>query len=634
MSGLADAPLHAFVDLTADRAPEQAATHGVMGWPHRDHFTAAACRVTCVADPGSTELVSAAARALDWSLIPTDAPVRACNAAMMRAAADQAWFLLLSGPVDASEEALFAMRRCLERDPLFGCAAARIRCADGCCFRRPSRSGQSAGYWIPRRTLAETEDVEVSPELFEASLLFPPHLVAEFGPLDSRFSSIAGAILHYLSKARRCGYRTVIANRALMGISGASCRERGRTPVPDTDQTLLKQLTPDLSRGWEQFRGASNERFEVLSGHAHRTAAVGRPSVLLDIRNVMAVHNGTSRAVLGCVGALHRLSPSWDVTVLAHPAALQFHDVRKMCRGWELTTTPPASPFGVALRLSQPWHIREMVDLHRAALANVYFMLDTISWDVIYPSPQWLDGTWSFLAEHADGFLFDSAFTEKRFLARFPRASDTPRAVCYYPFHPADYVDQRAKRGTDYILVVGNELDHKDAARTLNLLAAAFPFQRFVSLGPPLGELSNLRAHRAGSLSEEDMNQLYAGARYVVFPSFYEGFGFPIVTALAYGKTLIARRSELLDEIAGRCSTGRVIEFARREDLVDIIGRLLHGELIQEERAQPPKPAGLRRWHDVARDIAGFVDSAAAQSSRSRWRMRERAIDQLLAFGS
>ena len=57
---------------------------------------------------------------------------------------------------------------------------------------------------------------------------------------------------------------------------------------------------------------------------------------------------------------------------------------------------------------------------------------------------------------------------------------------------------------------------------------------------------------------------MYSGARCIVFPSFYEGFGFPIVTALAYGKTLIARRSDLLQEIAAHCGSGRLIAFARR----------------------------------------------------------------------
>ena len=46
------------------------------------------------------------------------------------------------------------------------------------------------------------------------------------------------------------------------------------------------------------------------------------------------------------------------------------------------------------------------------------------------------------------------------------------------------------------------------------------------------------------------MHRLYAAAKLVVFPSFYEGFGLPVVTALAYGRTLCARESPVLTEVA------------------------------------------------------------------------------------
>jgi glycosyltransferase involved in cell wall biosynthesis len=558
---------------------------------------------------------------------------------MSRASANRASLLLLHGQVEASEEALFAMRQALERDPMFGCAAARICCSNGCCFRRPSRCGLAPGAWIPRRTLADVPEVEVSPELFESSLLLRPDIVAELGPLDTRFSSLPGAILHYLSRARRCGFRTVLANRAVMAASGVSCdpRQTEVSAVSQDDQALLQRLTPELNRGWEEFRAAANERFEHLSAHAHSAAAgIRRRSLLLDIRNLTTLHNGTSHAVLGCADALYRSSPPWDVTVFAQSSAIQFHGLGKSWPGWTLTTSAPSQPFAAALRLSQPWHIQEMVDLHRAAFFNIYFILDTISWDVVYPPPHRLDGTWSFLADHADGILFDSAFTEQRFLTRFDRAEDICRAVCRYPFDPAEYLDSGAKAPTDsgYILVVGNDLDHKDAVRTIELLSSAFPFRPLVSLGPMLSESPYLRVHKSGSLSGRDVDRLYAEARVVVFPSFYEGFGFPIVTALAHGKTLVARKSELLDEIAARCSTGRLITFTRRNQLVDILGRLLHGEAVLEEPLGRAAGKVSRRWSDVARDIIAFVDDVTRQPARSRWLEREHAVNQLLAFRS
>lgn len=631
-------PLDVFIDLTDDE-PAGAVRNGrLTRWPDPDRLTMSARHVTCVVRPRTWSRLSSSASALGWTIISSESAIRPCSDAIARSATDMAPLLLLRGPVEVTDEVLFAMRRCLMRDPMFGCVAARVRCADGCCFRRPSCNGQMHGHWIPRQTLAELDEMEVSPELFESCLLLAAPVAAEFGALDQRFSTLAGALLHLLSRARRCGYRTVLANRAVVAIAGVSCGDDTRArPVPDPDQALLRRLTPELERGWEQFRAASNERFEILNGQAHRSTGTGRRSLLIDARNVTAGHNGTSHAVLGCVAALRRLSPSWHVTVVAHEAAVAFHGLRELCRGWELTTVLPTSPFTTALRLSQPWHIQEMIDLHQAALFNIYFLLDSISWDVIYPPPEHLDGTWSFLVDNADGLLFDSHFTEQRFLARFDRASDVPRAVCHYPFDRAEYLPTRVMTRNDphtpsYILVVGNELDHKDSLRTLELLSMAFPFQSLVSLGPPVYGLPNLRALKSGALSEGDVGRLYADARVVVFPSFYEGFGFPIVTALAHGKTLVARRSQLLEEIAARCSTGRLIAFDRRDELVDILGRLLHGEAVPSEPLGSAVTEKTRQWSDVAVDLMALVDSVSLTPARSRWLKRERSVSQLRAF--
>ena len=569
-------------------------------------------------------------------MVSAESAICALNEAMIRASTDQVPLLALKGPVEATDEALCILRDCLNGDPLFGWAAPRIRCHRGCCFRVLSRSGAVDGPWVPRRTLAETHETDVAPELFNPVLLIAPEVVGEFGPLDDRFSSAAGALLHCLSRARRCGFRTVVANRAVVALDGQGCESDQETiHIPEADRLLLERLAPDLQRAWTEFRAESNERFERLTGHAARVASgAERPSILLDIRNVGPRHNGTSRAVLGCLRGLRQISPPWDVTVWANPAAVRFHDLRRLCGGWTICLAAPAGPFGAALRLSQPWHIQDLIDLHRAALSNVCFMLDTISWDVVYAAPPHHDGTWSFLADYADGLLFDSAFSQQRFVRRFARARRVPSAICHYPFAPADYVQTNATASSsgEYVLVVGNELDHKDVRQTVALLSTAFPFQGLVVLGVRLEPSDILRSYPAGSLSEAEIQRLYSGARCIVFPSFYEGFGFPIVTALAYGKTLIARRSDLLQEIAAHCASGRLIAFAQREELVGIVGRLLRGEPVPTEPIGTATFGQARRWIDVAQDIVSFMNSRLRQLSGVRWRERDHAVNQLLAF--
>ncbi len=63
------------------------------------------------------------------------------------------------------------------------------------------------------------------------------------------------------------------------------------------------------------------------------------------------------------------------------------------------------------------------------------------------------------------------------------------------------------------------------------------------------------RIHCLGSVAETDKWQLYANADLFVYPSFYEGFGFPPLEALISGTPVITSRNSSLPEIVGEWAT-------------------------------------------------------------------------------
>jgi len=162
----------------------------------------------------------------------------------------------------------------------------------------------------------------------------------------------------------------------------------------------------------------------------------------------------------------------------------------------------------------------------------------------------------------------------------------------------------------------------------------AFPFARIETLGPTRWRSPRVTSHKSGKLAELDVQRLYAGARLAVFPSFYEGFGLPVVTALAYGRTLLARESCLLDEVASRCQPrGRLIGYRQRDELVDQIGRLLHGEPVAEHSLGTALNGGSpRSWSDVGQHIDQFLRTLMSSASTEEWKRRDRAVRQALAY--
>ena len=598
---------------------------------------AIANRVTCAAVVD--DVPSTLQTPEGWSMV-TASPVEACRDALAAASEDERPLLVLLGDVRPSSAAIGVLTEAADADPMIGFASPRLTGLDPSSVARLDLAGDQEIDALPRRLLAEVPDTYIVADVPSRCLLIKSTIGVDFGELNLGFRSVAGALWHYMSRARRCGFRTVICNRAVVE---APCHARPCPPssialksLPAADRVLLRELSPDVEKAASEFGIGNAAVAETRLARALFDAYGIRPSLLLDCRNMVTGMNGTTSAALGVCRGLHQLGAGWDITLLASKEASASHRLAESYPGWQIATKLPARQFTAALRLSQPWHIQEMIDLHVAAAYNAYLFLDTISWDAAYPAPRHLDGTWRFMADHADGLIFISEYTRARFRRRFAIREGMRELVTYLSLDPADYTNGErrvAARQNSFIFVVGNDYDHKDVGPTLELLATAFPYQSFVALGTMRPITPRVKVLQSGSLSEAEIHRLYANARIVVFPSFYEGFGFPVLATLAYGGTLVARQSALLDEIAARCVPhGRIVPYARRDALVDVVGRILHGQPV----ATLPLGTALDNqrplsWQDVGRQLLGFLTDLSGDPSRSHSRSREHTIAQLMA---
>ena len=151
-------------------------------------------------------------------------------------------------------------------------------------------------------------------------------------------------------------------------------------------------------------------------------------------------------------------------------------------------------------------------------------------------------------------------------------------------------------RGT-YVLFVGAIQQRKDPLAAA--AAASANGLPLVVVGPEkearlAAELRLAGADVRGYVRKAELAQLYRGAAVLVLPSRYEGFGLPVVEAMASGTPVVAAPDEALREVAGDAAV-----FAEPAEL----GRAVRAALDDRERlvAAGLERARLYTWDETAR---------------------------------
>lgn len=111
-----------------------------------------------------------------------------------------------------------------------------------------------------------------------------------------------------------------------------------------------------------------------------------------------------------------------------------------------------------------------------------------------------------------------------------------------------------------YLLCVSNRKPHKNEFRLIMAFAGAkVSGMHLVFTGRPSSGMMKCiekqhvrdRVHFTGVVPEAELPPLYRGAEALVFPSLYEGFGLPVLEAMACGTPVVTANTTAMPEVAG-----------------------------------------------------------------------------------
>jgi glycosyltransferase involved in cell wall biosynthesis len=133
-----------------------------------------------------------------------------------------------------------------------------------------------------------------------------------------------------------------------------------------------------------------------------------------------------------------------------------------------------------------------------------------------------------------------------------------------------------------YSRLVGNHASAPDlvvAGRLPDQHSTFFPDPRAAARQAGVND----RVRFIGEVAEDDKPALYSLATCFVFPSLYEGFGLPVLEAMACGAPVVTSRTSSLGELAG--DGALLVDPQSEEELAGAIGRFIEKPALRAEYA-------------------------------------------------
>jgi glycosyltransferase involved in cell wall biosynthesis len=126
---------------------------------------------------------------------------------------------------------------------------------------------------------------------------------------------------------------------------------------------------------------------------------------------------------------------------------------------------------------------------------------------------------------------------------------------------------------------------------------------------------------RIGFISHEDKLALISGCHLMVYPSLYEGFGLPVLEAMAMGVPVVTGNTSSLPEVAG--AGAALIDPTSVEQLVNAIDRVLSDktfreQLIREAKLQAAKYSWTRTADNTYHAYRAVFDRRTAARGTTR----------------
>lgn len=395
----------------------------------------------------------------------------------------------------------------------------------------------------------------------------------------------------------------------------------------------------------------SEQKAAQLYGDAKRSEKSMRPRIGLDARMVDTIETGLGRYARELVRHLPSVAPEWDFVVIKRPQlagqrlAEGANVEERVVPGYidhprNLIAGPRINRLGLdlfhslhhflPLGLRIPHVVLTLHDLIWVEHAQLTF--DTRNaWLMSRLTHLYGRATMYHALDGAHHVIANSHHSAHRARTRYGLPPERFTVVHHGADHSLRESNESPKAqgceaSAPYLFSLGNSKPYKNLRGLLHAFALLAPRHPDIRLkiagrGDSIRNLKDLtnrlgiadRVEFRGMISDAEVKRLFRGARALVFPSLIEGFGFPLVEAMALGCPVVTSNIPVVREIVGEAAL--CADPTRPEEIAAAIERVL----VDEELRRRLRRLGIERasgftWTACARKTARVYDAVLGRS--------------------
>lgn len=278
-------------------------------------------------------------------------------------------------------------------------------------------------------------------------------------------------------------------------------------------------------------------------------------------------------------------------------------------------------PCGIAPFLSRREQYGRVVTVHDAIpVTHPEFQpfLTKLVFRTLVPSARWTADAVITVSEHARRDIATHLGIQENLLHVIPLGTRLPPLDQLRLWRSRVEATLQAHQITPpYFLYVGAGAPRKNIPGILTAFEAfkkRRPDVNLVMVGPPPRE--PLRTppgvKHLGYASQDVLDVLYVGASALVFPSFYEGFGIPVLEAMARGTPVITSNVSSLPEVVG--NAGLLVDPYQNHEIEAAMAKVLNPQVAAELSFNGRIRARQFGWEEAARKTFHIYQRVAGKT--------------------